>query len=128
MFDRFSAYQGQLLSILRIVTGLVLLQHGTQKLLAFPDATLPTVDIASQMGAAGIIELVGGVLFTIGLLTRPVAFVLAGFCAAAYFIAHFSKGFYPIMTGGDLAVVLCFLFLYFVAAGAGPWSVDAQRG
>lgn len=124
MLDSLSTHEYKLRGILRIVTGLVLLQHGTQKLLAFPDAAQPTVEIATLMGAAGIIELVGGILFTIGFLTRPVAFVLSGFAAAAFFIGHFPKGIYPIMNGGDLAVVLCFLFLYYVAAGAGAFSVD----
>jgi putative oxidoreductase len=114
------------LSILRIFTGLALLQHGTGKILGFPAVpSLANVQIASLSGAAGLIELIGGILFTIGLFTRPVAFILSGFTAAAYFMAHAGKGFYPILNGGELAALYCFVFLYFTFAGAGPWSVDA---
>jgi len=83
------------------------------------------VEIGSLSGIGGLIELIGGVLFTFGLFTRPVAFILSGFTAAAYFIAHASKSFYPIVNGGELAAVYCFVFLYFAFAGAGPWSLDA---
>jgi putative oxidoreductase len=115
-----------ILSILRIFTGLALLQHGTGKILGFPAVpSLANVQIASLAGAAGLIELIGGILFTIGLFTRPVAFLLSGFTAVAYFMAHASKGFYPILNGGELAALYCFVFLYFTFAGAGPWSVDA---
>jgi putative oxidoreductase len=121
-------YSLSLLSILRIFTGLSLLQHGTAKILGFPNVPMFTnVQIGSLMGAGGLIELIGGILFTIGLFTRPVAFILSGFTAVAYFMAHASKGFYPIVNGGELAAVYCFVFLYFVFAGAGPWSVDAIR-
>jgi putative oxidoreductase len=114
------------LSILRIFTGLALLQHGTGKILGFPAVpSLANVQIGSLAGAAGLIELIGGILFTIGLFTRPVAFLLSGFTAAAYFMAHAAKGFYPILNGGELAALYCFVFLYFAFAGAGPWSVDA---
>jgi putative oxidoreductase len=114
------------LSILRIFTGLELLQHGTGKILGFP--VVPNwahVQITSLTGLGGLIELVGGILFTIGLFTRPVAFILSGFTAVAYFMAHAGKGFYPVLNGGELAALYCFVFLYFVFAGAGPWSVDA---
>jgi putative oxidoreductase len=127
MFDRFAAYEPQFRSLLRIVTGLLFLQHGTQKLLSFPDASKPMVDIASLMGLAGIIEFVGGILFIIGLFTRPVAFIAAGFTAVAYWMAHAPQGIYPILNAGELAILYCFVFLYFVAAGPGPWSVDAKR-
>src|SRR5229473_8279599 len=114
------------LSILRIFTGLDLLQHGTGKILGFPVVPMfANVQIGSLAGAGGLIELIGGVLFTIGLFTRPVAFVLSGFTAVAYFMAHATKGFYPVLNGGELAALYCFVFLYFVFAGAGPWSVDA---
>jgi putative oxidoreductase len=114
------------LSVLRIFTGLDLLQHGTGKILGFPVVpSFAHVQIGSLTGVGGLIELIGGVLFTIGLFTRPVAFVLSGFTAAAYFIAHASKGFYPVLNGGELAALYCFVFLYFAFAGAGPWSVDA---
>jgi putative oxidoreductase len=114
------------LSALRIFTGLELLQHGTGKILGFPVVpTFAHVQIGSLSGVGGLIELIGGILFTIGLFTRPVAFILSGFTAAAYFMAHAGKGFYPVLNGGELAALYCFVFLYFVFAGAGPWSVDA---
>ena len=117
-----------LLSVLRIFAGLDLLQHGTGKILGFP--VVPSfvhVQIGSLSGVAGLIELIGGILFTIGLFTRPVAFILSGFTAAAYFMAHASKGFYPILNGGELAALFSFVFLFFAFAGAGPWSLDAMR-
>jgi putative oxidoreductase len=121
-------YSLGLLSILRIFAGLSLLQHGTAKILGFPTVPMfANVQITSLMGVGGLIELIGGVLFTIGLFTRPVAFILSGFTAAAYFMAHASKGFFPVLNGGELAAVYCFVFLYFVFAGPGPWSVDAIR-
>jgi len=114
------------LSILRIFTGLELLQHGTGKILGFPVVPMfANVQISSLSGVAGLIELIGGILFTIGLFTRPVAFVLSGFTAAAYFMAHAIKGFYPVLNGGELAALFCFVFLYFAFAGGGAWSVDA---
>jgi putative oxidoreductase len=116
------------LSILRIFTGLDLLQHGTGKILGFPVvASFADVQIGSLRGVGGLIELIGGILFTIGLFTRPVAFILSGFTAVAYFMAHASKGFFPVLNGGELAALYCFIFLYFVFAGAGPWSLDAMR-
>src|ERR1700694_592911 len=114
------------LRVLRFFTGLELLQHGTGKILGFPAVpTFANVQIGSLSGIGGLIELIGGIQFTIGLFTRPVAFILSGFTAAAYFMAHASKGFYPVLNGGELAALYCFVFLYFVFAGAGPWSVDA---
>src|SRR5882762_8570467 len=117
------------LSVLRIFTGLELLQHGTGKILGFPvAATFANVQIGSLTGIGGLIELIGGILFTIGLFTRPVAFILSGFTAAAYFMAHAAKGFYPVLNGGELAALYCFVFLYFAFAGGGPWSADALTG
>jgi putative oxidoreductase len=114
------------LSALRIFAGLELLQHGTGKILGFPFVpSFANVQIGSLTGVGGLIELIGGILFTIGLFTRPVAFILSGFAAVAYFMAHASRGFYPVLNGGELAALYCFVFLYFVFAGAGPWSVDA---
>ena len=114
------------LSVLRIFTGLDLLQHGTGKVLGFPVVPMfANVQINSLAGVGGLIELIGGILFTIGLFTRPVAFILSGFTAAAYFMAHAGRGFYPVLNGGELAALFSFVFLYFAFAGAGPWSVDA---
>ena len=115
-----------ILSVLRVFTGLELLQHGTGKILGFPAVpSFANVQIGSLSGMGGLIELIGGILFTIGLFTRPVAFILSGFTAAAYFMAHASKGFYPVLNGGELAALYCFVFLFFTFAGGGPWSVDA---
>lgn len=114
------------LSILRIYTGLSLLQHGTGKILGFPVVpAFANVQINSLSGVGGLIELVGGLLFTIGLFTRPVAFILSGFTAVAYFMVHAPRNFYPVINGGELAAVYCFVFLFFLFAGAGPWSLDA---
>lgn len=119
----------RLLSVLRIVAALLFLQHGSQKLfgLPFPAANgLPAVGTLGWI--AGVIELVGGVMLLLGLFTRPVAFILSGQMAFAYFIAHAPRGLFPISTngnGGELAIVYCFLFLFLVAAGAGAWSLDA---
>jgi putative oxidoreductase len=116
--------QPETLSLLRIVTGLLFLEHGTGKLLGFP-AGLPGID---QMPAGlfyftGTMELIGGLLITIGLFTRPVAFILSGFMAFAYFLAHFPHSFFPAKNYGEPAVLFCFVFLYIAAAGSGPWAV-----
>lgn len=114
------------LSILRIFTGLDLLQHGTAKILGFPAAPrFDSIQVDSLAGVGGLIELVGGSLFTIGLVTRPVAFILSGFTAVAYFMAHAPRGFFPLLNGGELAAMFSLVFLFFVFAGAGPWSLDA---
>ncbi|NDV00302.1 DoxX family protein [Pseudoroseicyclus tamaricis] len=121
-----SRFQPQLLSVFRIMAALLLLQHGSSKLFDFPPAGM-TPPITSIYGIAGILELVGGLLLAIGLFTRPVAFILSGLMAAAYFIAHAPQGFYPLLNGGELAALYCFAFLYLAAAGPGPWSADAAR-
>jgi len=122
-------WQPQLLSVLRFMAGLEILQHGTAKILHFPTvAQMANLPIGSLSWVGGIIELVGGTLMVIGLFTRPTAFILCGFTAVAYFMVHASKSFFPILNGGELAVLYCFVFLYLVAAGPGPWSVDAARG
>jgi putative oxidoreductase len=122
-------WSGRLLSVLRIVTGVLIIQHGTAKLLKIPHVPMfDNLELASLMGVAGIIELVGGAFFIVGFLTRPVAFVLSGFMAAAYFIGHAGQGPLPMLNGGELAVAWCFTLLYFAAAGGGTWSVDAARG
>ena len=112
-------------SALRIVASLIFLMHGTQKVLGFPGGA--RVPLMSLLGVAGLIELVGGALMMFGLFTRPVAFVLAGEMAVAYFRAHMPRGTWPIVNGGELAVLFCFLWLYFGAAGPGPLSFDALR-
>jgi len=120
-------YKPYILSITRIMTGLLLLAHGTSKHLGFPIADhLPPA--GSLPWVAGWFELVCGFLIAIGLLTRPAAFVASGLCAFAFFIAHFPKSFFPVVNGGDAAVLYCFIFLYFVFAGAGPLSIDALFG
>ena len=116
----------RLLSILRIVTGLLFLAHGTQKLLGFPPSPMPPPELLSMMGIGGLLELVGGALIVIGLFTRPVAFVLSGQMAVAYWMFHFPKGPFPALNMGDAAILFCFVFLYISAAGPGPWSVDAM--
>jgi putative oxidoreductase len=121
-----ASWTGPLQAALRIITGLLFLQHGTAKLLKFPvtDMFKDGVQLFSMMGVAGILELVGGILIIIGLYTRITAFVLAGFMAVAYFMAHAPSGFFPILNFGELAIMFCFVFLYLAAAGAGPYSVD----
>lgn len=117
-------YSSQLLSVLRIMSGLLLLQHGTTKYLNVPVGSMNNASPASMSGAAGLIELIGGVLLVIGLFTRPVAFIASGMTAVAYFYAHAGRGFFPLLNGGELAVLYCFVFLYLAAAGGGAWSVD----
>ena len=116
----------RVLSILRIVVGLVLLQYGLAKLFGWPAVKMfQNLQLFSLFGIAGMFELVGGTLLLLGLFTRPVAFILSGEMAAAYFIEHFPHSFFPIQSEGDLAVTLCFTFLYLSFAGGGPWSLDA---
>lgn len=114
----------RMLSVLRIVTGFLFIAHGTQKWLSFPAPRANPTDFWSLGGAAGWLELFGGLLIILGLFTRPVAFVLSGLMAFAYFIAHAPRGFWPILNAGELAALYCFLFLYLAAAGGGPWSFD----
>lgn len=129
MFASFSRYQPQLLSALRIVSALMFIQHGTQKIFGFPAPARGPFEIASQMGIGGVIELVGGALLLIGLFTRPVAFILSGMMAVAYFQFHFANGgVYPLVNGGELAALYCWVFLYIVAAGPGAWAVDNMVG
>ena len=118
----------QLLSILRIVVAFLFFQVGSAKWFAFPAAIMPgggTAPVGSLVWFAGIIEVVGGTLFLLGLFTRPVAFILAGEMAFAYFIGHAGNGFWPVLNQGAPAVFYCFTYLYYSAAGAGPWSLDA---
>jgi len=122
-----NAWAPRVLSLLRIVAGLVLLQHGLVKMFGFPVAFPMAVAPFSMFRFAALIEIVTGLLIIVGLFTRPAAFLLAGTMAAAYFIGHAPRNFFPIANGGNLAIMYCFVFLYLVFAGPGPWSVDAQR-
>jgi putative oxidoreductase len=110
------------------MTGLLLLQHGTTKYLSIPVTPMSGASPATMGGAAGILELVGGVLLILGLFTRPVAFILSGMTAVAYFYAHAPQGFYPILNGGELAALYSFVLLYIAAAGPGPLSIDRAMG
>jgi putative oxidoreductase len=125
--DQSDTWAPKLLSVLRFVTGLLFLEHGLQKFLGFPPRVAPAPDLFSLLGVQGCLEVVGGVLIILGLFTRPVAFVLAGNMAAAYFIGHFPRSFFPAINGGDAAILFCFIFLYLAAAGGGIWSLDARR-
>jgi putative oxidoreductase len=114
-----------MLSVLRIVTALLYIEHGTQKLFNFPPAkTAMVFDILSRQSVAGILETMGGMAILFGLFTRPIAFILAGEMAVAYFTIHLARSFYPVINAGDNAILFCFIFLYLVFAGAGVWSVD----
>ena len=114
-------------SLLRIMSAFVFVLHGTQKLFGFPSATpLPPSRMLSLLGAAGILEVCGGALMALGLFTRPVAFILSGEMAVAYFRQHAPRGFWPILNGGELAILFCFLWLFFSVAGPGPISVDTM--
>lgn len=125
--DLTTTWAPRMLSILRIMAGLLFLEHGTQKLLAFPPSANPRPELVSLLGLQGAIELVGGILITLGLFTRPTAFVLAGNMAVAYFMAHAPRNFFPMLNGGDAAILYCFVFLYLAVAGPGPYSMDASR-
>ena len=117
-------------SILRIMAAWAFMMHGTAKLFAWPAAVMPdgsTVALMSQMGLAGVLEAGGGALLLLGLFTRPVAFLLCGEMAVAYFTVHIGQGIYPTLNNGEPAFLFCFIWLFFSAAGPGPWSVDAQR-
>jgi putative oxidoreductase len=124
MIETLNAWQPRVLSVLRIVAGLLFLEHGTGKYLGFPH--LERVPPALSMpGIGGMLELVGGALLVIGLFSRPVAFILSGEMAVAYFMAHQPRAFFPILNAGEPAILFCFVFLYLFFAGPGPWSVDA---
>ena len=122
MLQKWSPY---LLSVLRIVAALLFFEHGTQKLFGYPPGQPYTgFPNFSILGIAGMMETVGGALLLVGLFTRPVAFILCGEMAVAYFRAHLPRSFFPINNLGEITVMLCFVFLYLSAAGAGPWSLD----
>jgi len=127
---RWFTWAPYLLSALRIVAAFLFMQFGTAKLFAFPAAIMPgggTVPVASLAGVAGILEAFGGALLLVGFLTRPVALLLSGEMAFAYFIGHAPQGFWPVLNQGHPAIMFCFVWLYLSAAGPGPWSVDALR-
>ena len=125
--DFLKPYRPQLHGVLRIMAGLLLLQHGTTKYLHFPETQMSGASPFTMGGAAGVLELVGGVLLVLGLFTRPTAFILSGTMAVAYFYAHAPQGFFPILNGGELAALYCFVFLYLAGAGAGAFSLDRVR-
>jgi putative oxidoreductase len=112
------------LALLRIVAALIFMEHGTQKLFGFPPSDRPSPELFSLLGLAGVLEFVGGILLVLGLFTRPVAFVLSGQMAVAYWMAHAPQSFFPVLNGGDAAILYCFVFLYLAAAGPGAWSLD----
>ena len=124
VLGRYSPY---LYALLRIVAGFLFFQHGLPKLFGGFGRDAP-VELMSQMGLAGIIEVVGGALISVGLFTSPVAFIASGEMAVAYFQAHAPRGFWPIMNGGEITVALCFAFLYIATRGGGPYSLDALLG
>jgi putative oxidoreductase len=126
MFDRLSAYAPQALAVLRIVAGLLFLLHGTQKLFGFP-ATEMSPPLMSLFGAAGLIELITGVMIIAGFFTRPAALIASGTMAVAYWMVHAPNSLYPTNNGGDAPILFCFVFLYLVFAGPGPWAIGKGR-
>lgn len=124
-----SSWSGPILSVLRIVSGLLFLAHGTAKLVQWPylDMFKDGVPLASLFGFGGVLEIAGGALIVLGLFTRITAFILSGMMAVAYFMFHAPASLYPIINQGELAIMFSFVFLYFAATGAGPWSLDAKR-
>jgi putative oxidoreductase len=121
-------YAPQALSLLRIVAALLFLLHGTSKLLGFPASEMPMPPTGSLLWIGGVLELVGGLMLLFGILSRPVAFVLAGEMAVAYWMFHAPQSTFPSVNGGDAAILFCFVFLYIAAAGPGSWSADASLG
>jgi putative oxidoreductase len=126
--SNLARWEPQALGLLRIMSGLLLLEHGTQKFLSFPPGQMAGMGLAlNNPGAyAGIIELVAGVLIVIGLFTRPAAFIASGMTAVAYWMAHAPQNFFPVNNGGDAAVLYCFIFLYIFVAGPGAFSIDGR--
>jgi len=121
----FSKGSPRLLSIMRIVTAMLFMQHGAQKLFGFPgEQATPPIELFSLLGMAGVLEFFGGLLILVGFFTRFAAFILSGQMAVAYFMAHAPKGFWPVLNGGELAVLYCYVFLYLAVAGGGSWSLD----
>ncbi len=125
--DRLTAYAPQTLAVLRIVTALLFISHGTMKLFGFPASDMPAPSVGSLFWFAGVLEVVGGLLVLLGLFTRPAAFVLSGQMAVAYWMAHAPQSPLPVLNGGDAAILFCFVFLYLFVAGPGTWSLDDRR-
>jgi putative oxidoreductase len=123
-----STWVPRVLSVLRVMAALLFLEHGLQKLFGFPPSPNPSPALLSLYGIQGIIEVVGGILLALGLLTRPVAFILCGDMAVAYFMRHAPRDFFPMLNGGDAAILYCFIFLFLATAGGGAWSIDTLRG
>ncbi len=123
----YPQWSPRILSVLRIVTAFLFMQHGAQKLFSFPAPPQAMPPLLSLIGLAGILELFGGLLLFLGLFTRPVAFLLSGQMAVAYFMAHAPHGFWPLLNRGELAVIYCFVFLYLSVAGGGSWGIDYLR-
>lgn len=130
LLSRWRSWAPYLLSILRIVAAFLFIQFGSAKLFAFPAAVMPgggTAPLMSLAGIAGALEVAGGALLLLGLFTRPVAFLLSGEMAVAYFYGHAPQGFWPVLNQGHPAILFCFIWLYISSAGAGPWSIDGLR-
>jgi len=125
-FERVSRYWPETLGLVRIVVGLLFFEHGSAHLLGFPPSPNQAPPIMTLMWVQGVIELIGGLLLAVGLFTRPVAFILAGDMAVAYFMMHAPRNFFPLLNGGDDAILYCFLFLLFFVAGPGRWSLDRE--
>lgn len=125
--DRLQAYQPQILGLLRIMTGLLFLQYGCAKILGILPWPSGQPAVLTLFWFAGMIELIGGALITVGFQTRLIAFLCSGEMAIAYFYGHFTRGFIPLVNGGNLAILFCFVFLYLAAAGGGAFSLDAKK-
>ena len=125
--NTLNSWAPRVLSVVRIMAGLIFMAHGTAKHLGFPASDM-NPPMLSMGWIAGVIEVVAGALIVLGLFTRPAAFIASGTMAFAYFLAHAPQNFYPVLNGGDAAILYCFFFLYLVFAGPGPWSLDARRG
>ena len=126
-YSTLDSWAPRMLSVLRIVAALIFFAHGTQKILGWPASDMAPAAF-SLSWIAGMLELIGGALLVAGLFTRPVAFILSGQMAVAYWMAHAPQSPFPALNGGDAAILYCFVFLYIFVAGPGPWSLDAMRG
>ena len=127
-FNDASRWQPQALAILRIVTGLTFLAHGLVKLIGFPAGAEPgQQELMTLLGIGAVLETVGGVLIVLGLFTRPTAFILSGMMAVAYWMFHAPSSLYPVVNGGDAAILYCFIFLYLVTSGPGAWALDGRK-